>query len=519
MTSKFLCLSSTRVTVLLMVLAAVCPLVWAGSGAVLVAGDVVRWGQYRNIKGIVSVAAPGESSGKDLPNRIKHYPVRGASSVMCRCQLPGRRFFSEDGKGIDPAALEAVRRDVAAVYAFDMLPIIVLFDPDPSCRLESGDAYANAALTLIDVLEKDFWFLLCISDRCGKMGTATHYSGAEDTDQPKPPGHGENNGLPSPFVELALDVADAVKEKYPRQVIAAGGSANATNDKLLAGDSPIDVIMARVDALGSLECEGTPLIEVVDGASLTADIIAAALQKTFGEFSYGFAVHFDNAADDCRARMAFLDKMHQLVDTYEKTQYPASPIDPDDTCSLKPGEAEEGFKSLFNGKDLSGWVQLTDPGNFVVRDGVIELEQKSGGWLRSWDAYGDFVFRAEYKIEDGGNSGIFVRTAPYGRTSRIGFEFQIRGQPADAQLDKNGSGAIYDVRPPDGNFMKPGQWNEVEITCTGLRVKIVWNGRVVHDFSYADIDFMKNRSQWGYLGLQDHHDFVQFRNLRIKPLD
>ena len=67
--------------------------------------------------------------------------------------------------------------------------------------------------------------------------------------------------------------------------------------------------------------------------------------------------------------------------------------------------------------------------------------------------------------------------------------------------------------------MKPGEWNEVEIMCRGLHVKITWNGHVVHDFEYDDLDFMRNRAVRGFIGLQDHQSSVKFRNLRIKRLD
>ena len=129
------------------------------------------------------------------------------------------------------------------------------------------------------------------------------------------------------------------------------------------------------------------------------------------------------------------------------------------------------------------------------------------------------MFRGEYKIRKGGNSGFYIRTPPVGRNSRIGFEYQIRGQANDAKTSRDSTGSLYDVRAPNGNFFKQGEWNSVEITCIGEHVKIVLNGKVIHDIDYDEVDFLKNRATRGYIGLQDHHDFVQFRNLRIKALD
>jgi hypothetical protein len=72
------------------------------------------------------------------------------------------------------------------------------------------------------------------------------------------------------------------------------------------------------------------------------------------------------------------------------------------------------------------------------------------------------------------------------------------------------------MRAPDAHVMKPGEWNEYEVTCRGDQITIKWNGQIVHNVTYTDVEPMKNRARQGFIGLTQHHAVVQYRNLRIK---
>jgi len=488
----------------------VCGVAAARSGNVVLTKGELLWGQYRSHKGVI--ALPPSPRRLDAESRtggspqVSDYPIAGVSSVLLRCQRPGRPFFTPEGAVASEAALAALREEVDAVYRLDMLPIVVLFDPDPSCLLASVDAYERAAVALVDSLKEDYWFLVCIADRCDPdvWGTGT-------------PGAGP--------VALVRAVAQRVADADKGQVIAAGGSDDETNGLLLQDESPVRVIMRRTDRLSPAAdrdwaAYGVPIIDVVDAAAVDGQALEKGVRTVLEQPAYGFAIEYPQAPGNGGASpAALLDELHGFADACQKGLRRAAPPDRADTASLKPGEQEDGFVSLFNGKDLSGWVELSEPGNFVVKEGAITLTKYTGGWLRSWDAYGDFAFRGEYKIAEGGNSGFFLRAPLVGRQSRIGFEFQIRGQAPEAATSPDSTGSIYDVRPPDVNCMRPGEWNEVEITCVGTEVRIVWNGQLAHHFRYEEVEAMGNRATRGYIGLQDHHNPVQFRNLRIKRLD
>jgi hypothetical protein len=178
-------------------------------------------------------------------------------------------------------------------------------------------------------------------------------------------------------------------------------------------------------------------------------------------------------------------------------------------------------KSLFNGKDLSGWIPMHG-GEWSVENGVIigrngtnwsTNPEKSGSWLRTEKQYSDFVLELEYAINAKGNSGVFIRSGLEKNPAFTGHEMQILDDHG-REPKKSSSGALYDVVAANKNMSKPtGEWNHVRIECQGKRIQITMNGEPI-------IDYQTDRLTRGYIGLQDHdtNAVVKFRNLRIREL-
>jgi hypothetical protein len=114
----------------------------------------------------------------------------------------------------------------------------------------------------------------------------------------------------------------------------------------------------------------------------------------------------------------------------------------------------------------------------------------------------------------GATAGVFLRSGLDRNPAFTGYEMQILADHGRAP-SKSSAGGLYDVVAATKNLSRPtGEWNQVRITYQGTRVQIVWNGELVVDYAEA------NRSQRGYLGLQNHDDksVVKFRNLRLTEL-
>ncbi len=200
----------------------------------------------------------------------------------------------------------------------------------------------------------------------------------------------------------------------------------------------------------------------------------------------------------------------------------------------------DGFVTLFNGKDLSGWIAGPD-NSWVVRDGELTVNRDMDGrehnfdYLWTRDTYGDFVLDLEFKVVEGTNSGIFFRTVDLKDPVYTGIEIQVANSYGRERITKNGTaGAVYDCREPSQNAIRPpGEWNRCRLTCRGTRIEVVLNGAQVVEM---DLDrwttprenpdgtpnkfprALRDFARVGHLGLQDHGRPVWYRNIRVKRL-
>ena len=191
--------------------------------------------------------------------------------------------------------------------------------------------------------------------------------------------------------------------------------------------------------------------------------------------------------------------------------------------------AGDGFVSLFNGKDLSGWAGAVD--NYEVVDGAIRCKAGKGGTLHTKDEYADFVARLEFRLPPGGNNGLAIRYPGSGDTAYVGMcELQVLDSehPKYATLDKRQyHGSVYGMAAAERGYLRPtGEWNEQEVTVKGSRITVELNGSVILDADVAAVkEFMggkphpgMNRTS-GFFGFAGHGDPVEFRNVAIKRLD
>lgn len=186
------------------------------------------------------------------------------------------------------------------------------------------------------------------------------------------------------------------------------------------------------------------------------------------------------------------------------------------------GDDQDGFRPLFNGKDLKGW-EATKPELWSVKDGMIIGKQEKGqlkknSFLATKEKFSDFILKASVRlVKDEGNSGIQFRSV-------IHKDGTARGYQADAAkgywgllLEEGGPNRLIIKRPaPEAvKEVKPDQWNDYVITAQGHHVTLELNG-----VKSVDVEDPKG-DLTGVIALQLHVGpamEVQFKEIQIKEL-
>jgi hypothetical protein len=192
---------------------------------------------------------------------------------------------------------------------------------------------------------------------------------------------------------------------------------------------------------------------------------------------------------------------------------------------------ELGFVSLFDGKSLQGWLPVGQVGEgYLVENGVLICPAEGGGNLFTAREYADFVFRFEFRLQEGSNNGVGIRSPPVGDATYQGLEIQILDNHSPRYKDKLRAtqyhGSVYDLAPAKRGFLKPtGEWNQEEIRALGRQITVRLNGTVIVDFdldSVTDPQVLEKHPglarHSGHIGFLGHGTKVEFRNLRVKEI-
>ena len=198
------------------------------------------------------------------------------------------------------------------------------------------------------------------------------------------------------------------------------------------------------------------------------------------------------------------------------------------TAALTDGD---GFVSIFNGKDFTGWDGPLE--NYEIKDGAIVCKPGKGGTIFTKEEYADFVVKLEFKVPAGGNNGLAIRYPGKGNTAYEGMcELQVLDdnyEKVKGKIDeRQAHGSAYGMVAAKRGFQKPiGEWNSQEVTVKGSTIKVVLNGTVILDcdLSKVDMETVMAKSKHpgatrtsGSFGFAGHNDPVEFRNISIKKL-
>ncbi len=204
-------------------------------------------------------------------------------------------------------------------------------------------------------------------------------------------------------------------------------------------------------------------------------------------------------------------------------------------AALPAAAQEEGWKQLFNGKDLTGWKHV-GPGKMYVEDGLIKTDGGMGLLYWTGGKVSDCVIRVVFRMRDkNDNSGVFIRIPIEPREEwmpvHYGYEVQIDNEPEKSNEDDyHYTAGLYSLTKPLVKAGKPGpEWNTMEITLQGPRTVIYLNGQKVTDYTEGQpvperkFDFEPQhgrRPDAGWFGLQNHskNDVVFFKEVAMKSL-
>ncbi len=176
-------------------------------------------------------------------------------------------------------------------------------------------------------------------------------------------------------------------------------------------------------------------------------------------------------------------------------------------------------KSLFNGKDLSGWT-IYGTEKWYVEDGLLVCESGPDakyGYLGTKEHYKNFVLTLEFKQEANGNSGIFIRSTVDG-TKVSGWQVEVAppGHNTGGVYESYGRGWLIKPIPEKDSALKMGEWNQMKIKVDGDTVASWLNGTEM-----ITITDKKIGAGEGGIALQIHDGGgikVKWRNIQVTEL-
>lgn len=201
--------------------------------------------------------------------------------------------------------------------------------------------------------------------------------------------------------------------------------------------------------------------------------------------------------------------------------------------------ADDGWVSLFNGKDLDGWIQRGGEAKYAVVDGCIvgtTVLKTPNSFLCTKKNYGDFILELDFKVDPELNSGVQIRSECFdaeksievgGKPKKIpagrvhGYQVEIDPSPrafSGGIYDEGRRGWLNDLKNNEAarKAFKPGDWNHYRIEASGDSIKTFVNG-------VPAADLKDSMTPSGFIGLQVHSAKkagmeIRWRNIRIQEL-
>lgn len=203
--------------------------------------------------------------------------------------------------------------------------------------------------------------------------------------------------------------------------------------------------------------------------------------------------------------------------------------------TLSESEKTAGWKLLFDGQNpAESWRSYKKqgfPSGWVAEEGAL-VQKSGGGDIITKDQFGEFELALEYRISEGGNSGIMIRVqetkgAPWHTGPEIQVLDNLKGR------DPQRAGFMYQLYPATKDATKPaGEWNALRILITKEKCEHYMNGEKICEYVIGSADWNERvakskfkafpefgKHEKGHICLQDHGDLVSYRNIKIRPIN
>jgi len=218
---------------------------------------------------------------------------------------------------------------------------------------------------------------------------------------------------------------------------------------------------------------------------------------------------------------------------------PRSNAEQSPVSTLTEADRAAGWRLLFDGRTPTAWRgyrQDAPPPRWRAVDGALTLVgDGDGGDIITREKFKNFELALEWRVRPGGNSGIFYRASEENDAIYWNApEMQVLDDSGhvDGKSRLTAAGASYGLYPAPAGVVRPaGEWNAVRLVVNGPHVEHWLNGVKVVEYELGSADWEAKvreskfapharfgRNAEGHIGLQDHGDWVAYRNIKIRVL-
>jgi hypothetical protein len=188
---------------------------------------------------------------------------------------------------------------------------------------------------------------------------------------------------------------------------------------------------------------------------------------------------------------------------------------------LDTNDVTAGWISLFDGQSLFGWKANDNPDaggvNWRIEDGVIVAdESEKPGLLLTSVRFSDYELQVDYRLESGGNSGVFLRSVPTPENPAVDcYELNMCNTHPEFPTGSIVGRKKVVLDDAGGDETAPeGKWHRFHVRVEGNQIVVTLDGRIILDF----IDDSENQREIGFIGLQQNEGKIEFSNVALRPL-